>query len=96
MTDTVVRRLIKTDGSIEVLGGAMSKTALQILLCANELDALNLGTGMVMLADIDGIERNLPINPLATEIYHRRANPGANMIHGDVVIVADSDFGGVH
>jgi hypothetical protein len=97
MPDIVVRRLLKVDGSVTVLGDAMSQIRIRILLGAEGLEIVNLRNGMVMLVDDDGIKRGLPVNPIATEMYKRRCLPNTeNKIHGDVVIVADSDFGGVH
>lgn len=94
MPHFVVRRLLKHDGNVEVLGGKMSMDQIRILLDADALDVVVLQNGMVMLVDDNGIERGLPVNPVATEMYLRRCVPGADAkIFGDVVITLDADFG---
>ncbi len=93
MPHFIVRRLLKHDGNVEVLGDPMSMAQIRTLLGANSLDVVVLQNGMVMIVDDDGIERNLPVNPMATEMYLRRCVPGATVkIYGDVVIVPDADF----
>jgi hypothetical protein len=47
----------------------------------------------IMLVDDAGVLKGLPVNPKASELYHRVCKPGTIWkIHGDVVLTYDRYF----
>lgn len=97
MTDNIVRRVIHADGKITNLPGPMQLSEIKIVIGCDCIDTVNLPDGMVMILDDNGYAKELPVNEIATKIYWSRCIPGTtHEILGAVVIVPDSDFGGVH
>jgi hypothetical protein len=93
----VVRRVIRANGTIEILDGPKTTKEIAALIGAQDsgLDVVNLRTGMVMIVDDLGYDKELKPNALATAMYHKICVPGTtHLILGDVVIVPDADFGG--
>ncbi len=49
----------------------------------------------VMILDDNGVDKNLPVNKAATELYLANCRPGVQAsIFGDVFICPDDDFAG--
>lgn len=47
----------------------------------------------VMVVDDNGLDKGLPVNKRATELYHEVCRPGTtHQIVGDVAVVPDADF----
>jgi hypothetical protein len=89
-----VQRLT-TEGKITVheYPGKVSFRVLAELVDYEWFDFVNLRDGRVMAVDDTGILDGKPVNPIATAIYHSVCIPGCTQtIHGDVLIVNDSDF----
>jgi hypothetical protein len=93
----VTRKLIRVDGAESPLPGKLSIREVCELIGAECLDSVNLPDHIhVMLVDDTGMVDGRPINPKATAIYHDKCGRvNEYSIHGDVVIVPDSDFGGL-
>lgn len=92
-----MRKIICADGTEITLDKPVSIAQAEELIGAACLDSVTLADGVhVMLVDDLGYQRGLPVNEKATALYMQRCRPGAtHLIVGDVVIVPDSDFGGV-
>jgi len=89
-----LRRIIRADGSVELLEVPQTISEIHALINADTLDSVRLHNGMVMALDDIGHLKNLPVNYAATFLYHGVCRPGVQwQILGDVVIVPDSDFG---
>lgn len=96
-TETVVRKLIRADGTTVDLARGKSLRELAALIGADTCDTVllrHMGEPLhVMLVDDVGHMKNLPINALATELYLANCRPGTtHEIRGDVVVVPDFDF----
>lgn len=94
---TLIRKLLRTDGSAMDLPPGKSMEWLRNLLRADALDTVTLRSlgspRHVMLVDDQGYQKHLPINVAATELYLAQCVPGTmHKIRGDVVIVPDDDF----
>lgn len=89
-----MRKLIKTDGSVQLLGFRQTTMQLRAMIGADCLDTVILKDRVhVMLVDDAGHAKGLPVNPKATEIYYEKCGgPNPHQIRGDVVIVPDEDF----
>lgn len=89
-----MRKVIRTNGTEELIVGIQSMDVLRLLICAEALDIVSLRDGVhVMLVDDLGYSKNLPVNAKATELYLQKCIPGTtHRIVGDVVIVPDEDF----
>ena len=56
-------------------------------------DTVNLRDGRVMLVDDLGYQKELPLNPKATLLYHSVCRPGTtHYIRGDVAVTLDHHF----
>lgn len=89
------RRVIKADGTIIKLDRPHTMRELHQLIGAECVGTVNLRDKAhhVMILDDQGAFMDLPINKLATEIYHGVCRTGVtHCIRGDVVIIPDSDF----
>lgn len=91
----IVRKVIRVDGTEEQLLSPVSISEASRLINADTLDTVLLRDRLhVMLVDDTGMLAGLPVNEKATALYHQVCRPGTTaQIHGDVVIVPDSDFG---
>jgi hypothetical protein len=91
-------RLIRVDGTDEVRPGRIGIREINRLISADGLDSVTLRRHggyptEIMMVDDTGMVDGKPVNPKATELYHSICKPGMVWaIHGDVVIVHDSDF----
>ncbi|MDB5730726.1 MAG: hypothetical protein JWQ03_621 [Variovorax sp.] len=93
------RRIIRADGTVEVLDKPMTLVKFCKAIGADCLATVNLRhlgePLMVMVLDDLGHPKALPVNQLATQLYHANCTRGTtNTIRGDVAIVRDGDFGG--
>ncbi len=94
---TVTRKLIRVDGTETELQGPHAIQDVQAMIGADALDMTTLrhmGEPLhVMLVDDEGALKDLPVNTKATALYHANCVPGTTWkIHGDAVIVPDSDY----
>lgn len=91
---TLMRKIIRCNGSEQELIGPTSIHDLQILLNATTLDTVNLRDGNhIMLVDDNGHALKKPFNQTATILYRSLCKPGTtHSILGDVAIVPDSDY----
>ncbi len=90
----MIRELVKVDGTVSRLPHALSVREVSELIGADFLDTVNLGGGRVMLVNDIGIRLGLPVNQIATNLYHSICVPGTtHKILGDVVVVPDADYG---
>lgn len=94
---TITRKLIRADGTEEDLIGPHALDDVRQMIGASTLDTValrHLGQPLhVMLIDVNGYLRDLPVNSKATELYHANCIPGTtHQIRGDVVIVPDGDY----
>lgn len=92
----LARKVIRTDGTEQLLDAPVSISQIEKLIHAELLDTVNMRDAgrHVMLVDDNGISKGLPVNEKATQLYHSVCIPGTtHQIHGDVVIVPDDDFG---
>ncbi len=92
-------KVIPASGSVRLVHARPTIAIIQREIGADTLDTVNLRsdrgatTGVVMMVDDVGLMNELPINDIATRIYHAQCRPGTtHQIHGDVVLVNDSDF----
>lgn len=92
-----IRKVICADGTEIAPDKPISTTQAAELIGASCLDTVMLSDGVhVMLVDDSGWLRGTPVNEKATALYLQRCRPGtSHTIRGNVVIVPDSDFGGV-
>ena len=93
----ITRKLIRVDGTEVPLHGPHALDDVRQMIGADTLCTVNLrhmGPPLhVMLADDTGAITGKPVNERATALYQQRCWPGATAtIHGDVVIVPDSDY----
>jgi hypothetical protein len=92
------RRIIRVDGSIELLEHPIHILEAGRLIGANTLDIVqlrHLGRPLVvMVVDDLGHEKRRPVNQHASELYWANCHPGTtHTIRGDVAIVLDDDYG---
>lgn len=93
--NTLIRKVIRVDGTVTELPRPITILRACELINADTLDSVMLTDGIhVMLVDDTGMVSGRPVNPEATRLYRERAPGSPYSIHGDVVIVPDSDFGG--
>lgn len=86
-------KVIRVSGVEEAIEGAPRIATIETLIGADCLDTVNLRDGRVMLVDDNGISKGLPVNPVATGLYHAVCRPGTtHQIRGDVAVVYDNDF----
>lgn len=95
---TVIRKLIRVDGTEEELVGPHARRDIKQMIGAESLSTVtlrHLGQPLhVMLVDDLGYDKGLSTNARATELYWANCHPGTtHEIRGDVVIVPDGDFG---
>jgi CBS domain-containing protein len=93
------RHLIRADGTLSPIERPLSMREIATLIGADTLDTVMLrALGrplMVMVVDDLGIDKDLPVNPIATAMYRLQCLPGTtHQIRGDVVITFDDDFAG--
>ena len=90
-----MRKIIRVNGEEIELDSPKNVNQIAALIGAGLLDTVLLADRLhVMLVDDNGIGKQLPVNAKATIHYHEKCIPGTTaQIHGDVVIVPDSDFG---
>lgn len=94
---TTVRKLIRADGTETELHGPHAIADIQTMIGASTLDTVvlhSMGYPVhVMMVDDTGMIDGRPVNAKATTLYHAQCRPGVtHQIHGDVVIVPDSDY----
>lgn len=86
-------KVIRVDGTEESIEGKVTIAKVESMINADCLDTVNLRDGRVMLVDDNGISKGLPINPMATGLYHSVCRSGTtHQIRGDVAVVFDSEF----
>lgn len=93
------RQHVSADGVITRLNQPLSMSAIKQLIGADTLDTVQLRhlgePPFVMVLDDAGHAKGLPVNAMATALYHANCVPGTtHQIRGDVVLAPDSDFGG--
>ena len=94
----LVRKLIRTDGTVKELPRRITPGLIESLIDADTLDVVRLrhmGAPLhVMILDDQGTHKDLPVNDEATRLYHANCIPDADLppIRGDVVIAPDQDF----
>jgi hypothetical protein len=60
---------------------------------ADVLDFVRLKDGRMMAVDDVGHAKQLPVNPKATDLYHKVCRPGTtHQIRGDVVLFLEDEF----
>lgn len=93
----LTRKIICADGTEIALAERITTAKAAELIGAECLDFVTLADRVhMMLVDDLGHQRGLPVNAKATALYLQRCRPGTDhQIVGNVVIVPDSDFGGV-
>ncbi len=94
---TITRKLLRADGTEEMLTGPHSIQDVQAMIGADTIDTVLLRSWgdplHVMLVDDTGMIAGRPVNARATALYHAQCRPGVtHQIHGDVVIVPDGDY----
>lgn len=63
------------------------------LIGCDVTDTINLRDGRIMLVDDLGHQKNLSVNPIATDMYWAVCRPGTrHQIVGDVIVAVDADF----
>jgi hypothetical protein len=89
-----MRKIIRVNGSEQILDGPKTINALRRMIKADALDIVLMADRKhVMLVDDLGHKKCLPTNDKATELYWQRCKPGTtHKIKGDVIIVPDLDF----
>lgn len=93
-----VRKLIRVDGTEYPLEEKLSFTKIEEMIGATCLDMVTLAPEFadgvhVMVVDDTGCVDGKPINWKATELYWQKCGRRVDHeIHGDVVIVPDSDY----
>ena len=89
-------RIIRTDGTEAIIKEVPTIDAIHKAIGCDCLDTVTLDheSQTIMLVDDNGMVDGRPVNPKATEMYHRICRPRTIWsIHGDVAIVNDNDFG---
>lgn len=91
---TIIRKLIKTDGTETDLPAKVSRQEIVKLIGAETLDSFMLKDRKhVALVDDLGHLKGLPFNKKATAMYWERCGGEVDhVVVGDVVVVPDSDF----
>lgn len=91
---TPTRKLIRADGTEIALHGPHALADVRQMIGADTLDTVRLADRChVMLLDVEGLSKGLPVNETATRRYQDVCIPGTTwQIRGDVVIVPDSDY----
>lgn len=90
---TKQHRLIRTDGTQQVLDARPSFDEIRRLIGCDALDyvTINRRRQTLMLVDDTGVIDGKPVNAEATRRYHRICKPGTvHQVHGDVVILDDT------
>jgi hypothetical protein len=93
-----MRKLIRVDGTEYPLDKKPLFTEIENLIGATCLDMVVLAEHYapgvhVMCVDDTGADDGKPVNPKATELYWQKCGgPVDWCIHGDVVILPDSDY----
>ena len=93
----VLRKVIRVDGSEQLLDRPHSIREINSLIGANGLDTVQLRhlgrPAHVMLVDDTGMVDGKPVNEAATKLYWANCRPGTtHPICGDVVVVPDGDY----
>ncbi|CAM2143700.1 DUF3846 domain-containing protein [Pararobbsia alpina] len=90
----IMRKVLRVDGTVELLERRHSIGEISELINSDCSDSFMLVDGVhVCIIDDNGIDKGLPVNVLATALYHQRSR-GIGEIYGDAVVVPDFDFGG--
>ncbi|MYN42453.1 hypothetical protein GTP55_24225 [Duganella sp. FT109W] len=91
--EQIRNKIIRVGGAEEVITGRATIAGIESAINAETLDTVNLRDGRVMLVDDLGISKKLPVNEVATKLYHSVCRKGTTaQIHGDVAVVYDEDF----
>lgn len=86
------RKLVRADGTDAELHGPHALIDIQQLIGADDLEIVSLGQRQhAMLVDQSAAAKGMPINATASHLY-QASRGDARPIHGDVVIVPDSDY----
>lgn len=86
-------RIIRTNGTEETIEAKATIAGIEKAIGASILDTVKLRDGRVMLVDDNGISKGLPVNPIATGLYHSVCRPGTtHQIRGDVAVVYGNEF----
>lgn len=94
MASEIMRKVLRVDGTVEQLPERRSMKQIKELLGVDFVDTFLLRDQVhVCIVDDNGIAKGLPVNMLATALYHERTH-GVGEIYGDAVVVPDFDFGG--
>jgi len=89
-------RLIRVDGQEAVLSERPTIAMIRRRLRAQSLDTITIDreNRQIMAVDDTGMIDGKPVNEKATLLYRQICVPGSmGTIHGDVMIINDSDFG---
>ncbi|MGO4402248.1 hypothetical protein [Achromobacter sp. PAB15] len=91
---TSIRKLIRVDGTETELIGPHALCDVAQMIGASYVGAIRLADRVhVMLVDDEGHFKHLPVNDVATRLYHAVCVPGTTRpIVGDVVVVPDADY----
>lgn len=92
---TMAIQVIRVNGAVEDRRISTRNPFAEInkLIGCDVTDTVNLRDGRIMLVDDQGHQKQLPVNPEATKLYHGVCRPGTtHQIVGDVVIAVDEDF----
>ncbi len=86
------RKLVRADGTDTELHGPHALLDVRQLIGADDLEIVSLGQRQhAMLVDQSAAAKGLPVNAAASHLYLvSRGEP--RPIHGDVVIVPDTDY----
>lgn len=86
------RKLVRADGTDTELHGPHALIDVRQLIGADALEIVSLGQRQhAMLIDQSAEAKGLPINAAASHLY-QAARGEPRPIHGDVVIVPDTDY----
>jgi len=80
-------QILRTDGSEEIHEGTQAD--IDGLIGADMLDFVNLRDGRMMAVDDIGYKKGLPVNEMATELYHAVRETDHEIL-GDVAIIPKS------
>lgn len=92
---TMAIEVLRANGELEKrrIGTRNPFKEINALIGCDVTDTVNLRDGRIMLVDDLGHQKELPVNPKATAMYHAVCRPGTtHEIVGDVVIAVDEDF----
>lgn len=86
------RKLVRADGTDTELHGPHALGDVRQMIGADDLEIVSLGYRQhAMLVDQSAAAKGLPVNAAASYLYQEsRGQP--RPIHGDVVIVPDTDY----